>query len=146
MSTSSLNSCLERVANRVRNNSILTRFWRTGNLLANPDLAHPWNQVVPAEWDVRDRMFLLTTDLNPATLNNDPPAYNDEIPVFALARELGTTPNREWLVYCHSPKQDRTGVVISHPNFDADITVNVDQAGNFYFMTEGEPGFPATEV
>lgn len=69
--------------------------------------------------------------------NFEPGTTNVEIPVFSTALVKNEAPNREWLVYTYSPTQDRTGVIVTVPDF-GDITVNPKQAGSFYHLKESD--------
>jgi proline racemase len=53
---------------------------------------------------------------------------------MALVR--GEAGSRRWLVYAHSPLEDRRDVRITLPEYD-EITVDVPQAGAFYLVQEG---------
>jgi hypothetical protein len=126
---------------RVWNNPTLRRFWRHGTLVANPKGKHPYQADVPAEYRNASRWFLLETSLTPKELapaefdNARPPARQLEILVFALAYALGKAPEREWLVYAHSPRFARTGVTITVPEYGA-IKVDVPQSGSFFHVME----------
>src|SRR5690606_21148140 len=74
---------------------VLTRFWRHSQLVANRDHQHPYQTLIPAKWRDVDRWFLLNASVDPPR----PWQIGTEIPVFTLARVLGTSGNREWLVY-----------------------------------------------
>ena len=116
---------------RVYNNSTLTTFWRQGTLVANTSRLHPYQTDIPPEYASAQRMFLLNTNLDPA----QPWALDTVLPVFSLARVIGTTPNRQWLVYANSPQQDRTNVQVTIPNYH-DVTINTTVAGSFYLVDE----------
>jgi hypothetical protein len=126
---------------RVYRDPVLQRFWRQGKLVANRKGKHPFQADVPPEYKDVERWFLLDTSLTPKELraeefdNANPPSRQTEIPVFALALVLGSAPEREWLVYAHAPRQARTGVEITVPDYGA-ITVDVPQAGSFFHVRE----------
>ena len=110
---------------------VKTRFWRNGTVVANTARAHPYDQNEAPEYASIDRWFNLTTNLDPGgrwTLKT-------ELPVFALALVIGTTPDREWLIYAYSPKQDRADVHITVPDY-GDVTIDVPQAGVFHYISE----------
>lgn len=116
----------------VHENAILRRFWRHGALVLNDAQSHPYTSALPSGISSADRWWMLTADVNPA----QPWATLDiEIKVFALARVIGETPNREWLVYAHSPLQARENVVITVPGYGG-ITVDVAREGSFYLVNE----------
>ena len=120
----------------------LQRFWRKGTLVAEPPAGSIRYQAdIPPEYKNVERWFLLDTNLTPKELrpeefdNAKPPSRQTEIPVFALALVLGSAPEREWLVYAHAPRQARTGVAITVPDFGR-ITVDVPQSGSFFHVKE----------
>ena len=126
---------------RIWTEPTLQKFWRHGALVNNPKGQHPYQADVPPEYKKVDRWFLLDTNLSPKELapeefdNAKPPARQLEIPVFSLAYVLGKAPEREWLVFAHSPRHARLGVVITVPSFGP-ITVDVPQAGSFFHVKE----------
>lgn len=127
---------------RVYNNATLQRFWRGGQLVANTSRTHPYETQVPPEYQSANRMFLLNTNLDPA----QPWALSTQIPVFSLARVLGSSPQRQWLLYAHSPLGPRTGVQITIPSYRA-VTVDVSLAGSFYLVDEASGGVtPITDT
>ncbi len=126
---------------RVYSNPVLQKFWRKGTLVPNRRGKHPYQAAIPPEYKDVDRWFLLDTNLTPKELaptefdNAKPPSRQLEIPVFALALSLGSAPEREWLVFAHSPRRARLGVTITLPDYGP-ITVDVPQSGSFYHVTE----------
>jgi hypothetical protein len=126
---------------RVWSNPVLERFWRHGTLVANLKGRHPFQSDIPSEYKNVERWFLLDTTLTPKELkpeefdNAKPPSRQVEVPVYALALTLGKAPEREWLVYAHSPRFARLGVGVTVPDFGA-ITVDVPQSGSFWRVSE----------
>jgi hypothetical protein len=126
---------------RIYTDPVLQRFWRKGTLVANRKGKHPFQADIPPEYKDADRWFLLDTSLTPKELapeefdNAKPPSRQTEVPVFALALSLGSAPEREWLVFANAPRQARTGVRITVPDFGP-ITVDVPQAGSFFHLKE----------
>jgi Concanavalin A-like lectin/glucanases superfamily len=118
---------------RVHTDPLLKKFWQHGTLVENTSRTHPYQSAIPTEFSSRSRWFILNTDLDPAT----PWSLNTEIPVFVLARVMGTTPNREWLVYAHSPLQARTGVEITLPGYGT-VTTDVSREGTFVHIKEND--------
>ena len=57
---------------------------------------------------------------------------------WAFAYELGQTPDREWLLYVQSPREDRKEVEVKVPGF-GDTSVDVPRTGAFYHLREGHP-------
>lgn len=124
------NKFLEAVDD-VHADPVKTRFWRHGSVVANPSRKHPYQQNTRPEYGNIPKWFNLNTNL-------DPPGswgLTTEIPVWALALVIGEAPNREWLIYCYSPKLDRADVAITVPAY-GELVVDVPQSGAFYYRTE----------
>lgn len=115
----------------VHNDSTLRAFWRRGTLVANRAHTHPYMSAVPSEHVGKDRWFLLDTSLDPRR----PWTLQTEIPVFALALEIGKTPAREWLVYTHAPLGTQTNVDVTIPNYGR-VRVDPTPAGSYYHVRE----------
>jgi hypothetical protein len=116
---------------RVHQNATLRDFWRKGELVPNRSHPHPYQTIVPREYQSADRWFLLDTSLDPKR----PWELGTPIPVFSLALVKGNAPQRQWLVYAHSPLGPRQGVQITIPGYRA-VTVNVSIGGSFYLIDE----------
>lgn len=116
---------------RVYSNDTLKYFWRKGELVPNRAQQHPYQVNIPDAYKNVDRWFLLDTNLDPPR----PWKLTTEIPVFSLALVTGEKGNRRWLVYAHSPVQDRKNVGITIPAYGK-ITVDVPAAGVFYVVEE----------
>ena len=115
----------------VHGDPILQKFWRFGRLVQNTDRRNPFQENIPKDCRNACRWFLLDTNLDPPgawTMSTEPP-------VFALALALGDRPQREWLVYAHSPLRERRNVEISIPDYGR-IHANVGRYGNFYLVSE----------
>jgi len=107
----SFDATLAAVA-RVHDNPVLSRFWRTGRLLANPSNAHPYEEALPADYAGRARWFLLDSPANPPR----PWRLDTPLEVFALALEAGESAGREWLVYAFSPRRAQMQVDVQIPD------------------------------
>ncbi len=116
---------------RVHRNSTLSEFWQKGELVPNRLHQHPYQSNVPVEFQNVDRWFMLDTSLDPPR----PWELDTQLPVFALALVKGKAPQRQWLVYAHSPLADRTGVQVSVPGYRA-VTMNIPVKGTFYLIDE----------
>jgi hypothetical protein len=116
---------------RVYQNPTLQNFWRKGELVPNRAHPHPYQVAVPEEYKNADRWFLLDTNLDPPR----PWKLETEIPVYSLALVEGAAGNRRWLVYAHSPLQERKGVEITVPEYGK-ITIDVPITGAFYVVDE----------
>lgn len=122
---------LAEVVDRIYENDTLEYFWRKGELVPNRAGQHPYQSSIPEEWKNEDRWFLLDTNLNPPR----PWKLDTEIPVFSLALVDGAAGSRRWLVYAHSPVQERKAVEITIPEYGK-VTVDVPVAGAFYVVNE----------
>ncbi len=118
---------------RIYANETLRDFWRHGVLVPNRAHQHPYQEDVPAKYRDVDRWFLLDTSLDLPR----PWALKTNIPVFSLALVLGDKGARRWLVYAHSPLEDRRDVTITVPGFGK-VTIDVPRSGSFYFVDEHE--------
>ena len=150
-----------RVTDRVWSDPVLTRFWRKGKLVANPEFAkqtgarHPMGDLGEAwakRWAGLDCFFQLSSPVNPPFARwptSSMPltaTYADStsvIKVWAIAYELGTAPKREWLLLTQSPREDRKAVQVTVPGF-GEVTVDVTRSGSFHLLREGAKG--ATRV
>jgi len=116
---------------RVHNNAALREFWGKGELVVNRGYQHPYQSLVPKEYQNVDRWFLLDTSLDPAR----PWELGTQLPVYTLALVKGRAPQRQWLVYAHSPLKARDKVRVTIPGYQA-ITIDVEVAGSFYLVDE----------
>jgi hypothetical protein len=115
----------------VHANPTLRKFWRHGRLVANNQRQHPYQINIPQEYRNVERWFLLDTSLDPPR----PWEMSTELPVFALGLVLGESPEREWLVYAHSPLKERKDVEIVLPGYGP-ARIDVGPAGNYYHVVE----------
>jgi hypothetical protein len=118
---------------RIYGSAELQAFWRKGELVPNPERPNPFNLSIPPEYQGVNRWFLLSTNLDPP----DPwKLQNTEILAYAIARVIGTAPQRRWLVYAFSPLGDRPGVKIKIPGYAPGMEIPVTQGGSFYSVSE----------
>jgi len=112
---------------RVYADQTLTEFWRFGQLVPNPAHPHPYQVDIPQKYRDVSRWFLLDTNLDA------PRPWNQQtnLPVLSMALVQGEEGQRRWLVYAHSPLEDRREVRITVPGY-GQITVDVPRAGAFY--------------
>jgi hypothetical protein len=157
---------LMRAVDRVWTDPVLTRFWRKGALVVNPDyeaatgVKHPFWELTDLDkggrvgpwlelWKKQDRFYQLTVPVNPpfakwpqgylVAFKANPDDEHALIKVWAFAYELGTAPKREWLLYVQSPREDRKAVEVKVPGF-GDVAVDVTRSGAFYHLQEGQKG------
>ena len=156
---------LMRAVDRVWIEPVLTRFWRKGTLVVNPDyeaatgVKHPLWEMTDLDksgkvgpwlerWKKQDRFHQLTVPINPpfakwpqgyqVAFQANPDDEDALIKGWAFAYELGQTPDREWLLYVQSPREDRKEVEVKVPGF-GDTSVDVPRTGAFYHLREGHP-------
>lgn len=120
------------VVDRVHNQPDLRRFWRKGELLANPTRQHPFQSEIPLQHQTINRWYLLNTNLDPAL----PWSKATELPVYAIALVLGNAPNREWLVYGFSPLAERGNVKVVIPGY-REVSISATPSGTFSLVREG---------
>jgi hypothetical protein len=120
-----------KTVDRIYVNLTLQRFWRQGQLVANPARPHPYQANIPAEYASESRMFMLNTSADPLTMS----ALNTTIPVYALARVIGQSPKRTWLLYADAPSGPINGLTVTIPGYQ-NIQLNADSAGEFYLVDE----------
>ncbi len=129
-----------RAVDRVHDQPVLQGFWRSGRLLANQTQPHPYQSAVPAEWQTRTRSFMLDSSANPPR----PWGLETELRVFSVALQLGNAPQREWLVYAHSPLAatalDSQVQIPGGPR----VTVRSTRSGCFTYLRES--GMAATLI
>ncbi len=126
-------AALIRSVDLVHADPVLTRFWRKGALVPNPDGEHPFNHELPEKFKDEERWFHLSTNLDPPR----PWTLTTRMPVFTLARVIGTKPKRAWLLYAHAPLGDREDVQVTIPDYQA-LTVDVGLEGSFYHLQEAD--------
>jgi hypothetical protein len=124
-------TALENAVDQIYVNPILQRFWRQGQLVANPARPHPYQADIPAEYATEGRMFMLSTSVDPPTMS----ALDTTIPVYVLARVIGQSPQRTWLVYAEAPSAPINGLTVTIPGYQ-NIQINANSAGEFYLVDE----------
>lgn len=125
---------LVAAVDRVHRNPVLRAWWQKGALVPNRARQHPYQQAIPEAYKNCDRWFMLDVEGNPKS------EYWElfwNIPVFALALTQGEAPLRQWLVYAHSPLQDRKGMMVTIPDYKA-VALDVPVRGAFYLIDEAK--------
>ena len=145
---------------------MLTRFWRHGNIVVNPDyeaatgFKHPFWELTDHDqmgrtgpwlerWQKQDRFHQLTVPINPpykgwpqrylVAHHTSPGSDHARIRVWAIAYELGQAPEREWLLLVQSPRKDRSDVEVVIPGYGT-VEVDVPRESAFYHLREGATG------
>lgn len=126
---------------RVHANETLTEFWRHGELVHNFAHRHPYQENVSEKYRKIHRWFLLDTNLDAER----PWEQNTNIPLFSMALVRGDTGQRQWLLYAHSPLEDRMNVKITLPEF-GEVTMDVPRAGVFCVVDERSKGVKQLDV
>lgn len=116
---------------RVHADPALQRFWRGASLVPNLTRPHPYTRDIPEEYAGANRMFLLTTNLDPP----QPWSPGTELPVFAIAHVMGKPPEREWLLLLFSPRGERKEVRVVIPDY-REVAAGATVAGAFYLVSE----------
>jgi hypothetical protein len=58
------------------------------------------------------------------------------VPVWTLARVIGKTPNREWLLYAHAPLGEKGNVAVTIPDYRTVVLPKIAVGGSFYHVQE----------
>lgn len=116
---------------RVHLQPVLRQFWQYGRLVPNRARPHPYQSIIPEEYQRVDRWFQLETSLDPTGQWS----LGTPLPVMALALVRGQAPNREWLVYAHAPTGLRREVRITVPDY-GQIRVDASTGGEFHLISE----------
>ena len=93
--------------------------------------AHPYQIDIPEKYSNVPRWYLLDNNLDPPR----PWGPQTNIPVFSLALKRITPEGPRYLLYAHSPLQDRTNVHITIPGLRK-VTVDVPRRGAFFVIDE----------
>ncbi|MBM4037234.1 MAG: hypothetical protein FJ290_01860 [Planctomycetes bacterium] len=123
---------IAEAVDRVHRSDVLRKFWRQGELVPNRARQHHYQAGIPDEWKGEDRWFLLDASVNPQEF---PWELHWEVAVYSLALVMGQAPERQWLVYAHSPVKERKGVKLTIPDYQQ-ITVDTSPAGVFWLVDE----------
>ncbi len=119
------------IVDRVYEHKTLEDFWRRGRLVSNTAHSHPYQSNIPKKYSEQNRWFALDTNLDPPR----PWTLKTNIPVFSIAFVTGKEPKRRWLLYAHSPLENRNSVKISIPRFGV-VTIDTPREGTFYTIDE----------
>ena len=123
---------LAEAVGRVHRNAVLRDWWINGATVANDSRLHPYQSSIPREYSNANRWFLLESNVNDLGVDD---RIDVEVAVYALALVQGDEPDREWLVYAHSPLGDRENVQLNIPGF-GEIVVDVEVGGSFILVSE----------
>lgn len=123
------------VVEEVYENKTLQRFWRYGQLVANPNGEHPYKHNLTQEQKAEERWYLLDVNVNELPIEES--QLNKEINVFALAikyesrkaRKKGGKARDEFMVLTFSPLANYESVIVTVPGY-GDVTVDSTQEGS----------------
>jgi hypothetical protein len=141
-------------------NSTLERFWKYSEPVLLTDIPHPW-QYNDEFWpelfynnNERMRWYQLKNNITYTPgLSDDFSSINTKIyNVWIMANVMGTSPEREWLVFAYTPLQAEMNVTAELPGY-GDITITAKRGGTYYLVRESgsdeyietEPGVRAAE-
>ena len=125
---------------RVHDSDVLTRFWRKGELVRNPEDRHLFQFSIPEKWKEVDRWYHLSTDCDPAinwrSDGGNSLKYDGTFPVWTMARVIGDAPDREWLVYAFAPLGEKKNVSVKIPEYGIIKLDTISVGGSFYLVVE----------
>jgi hypothetical protein len=151
------------MVSHVHQHPTLRRFWREGTLVENTNTlignsyTHPQQflsgytgyAVKALAWDAYPKNYHLPASLDHVDEYYDNSGLNRiatylstgrvDYPVWALAYVIGTTPNREWLVYAHSTGIEGAtleNVEVTIPGYQTITLPTVPVQGAFYYVVE----------
>ncbi len=115
----------------IYNNEKLKQYWKHGILVANTQHKHPYQSNFIPRYNNENRWFLLDTDLDPKRPWN----LHTIIPVFAIAISMHGKPNREWLLYCFTPINEKRYVNIIIPGYKS-VNAECKNNGSYHQINE----------
>ncbi len=148
-------------ADEIHVNPTLERFWKYSEPVLLTDIPHPW-QYRDEFWpelfyngNERMRWYQLPNNLTyePAYSDNYTSIGGRTFNVWIMANVIGTSPEREWLIYACTPLQAEMDVTAELPGY-GDITITAKRGGTYYLVRESgndeyietEPSVRAAEL
>lgn len=120
----------------VHDNVILKNFWRQGEPIPAVDQAsYTYSQNTLSSYAAAERWFNHETNLG----YGDPMGLWAPVPVWTLLLVRGSQPNRDWLLYTHSPSGYKRNVRVKVPGY-GEVTFDSPVSGAFYYIREGQAG------
>ncbi len=142
-------------------NPTLERFWKYSEPVLLTDIPHPYDErdefwpELFYNGNERMRWYQLPNDTTyTPDYSDDYGSTNDKIfNVWIMANVMGTSPEREWLVFAYTPLQAEMDVTAEIPGY-GDITITAKRGGTYYLVRESgsneyietEPGVRAAEL
>jgi hypothetical protein len=141
-------------------NPILELFWRYSEPVLLTDIPHPWqdrDELWPELFyngNERMRWYQLPNDVTyePVSSDDYSTMRTKTFNVWIMANVMGTSPNREWLIYAYTPLQAEMDVAAEIPGY-GNVTITAKRSGTYYLVRESgsseyietEPGVRAAE-
>lgn len=142
-------------------NPILERFWKYSEPVLLTDIPHPWryrDEFWPELFyngNERMRWYQLHNDVTyePTSSDNYSTMREKTFNIWIMANVMGTSPEREWLVFAYTPLQAEMDVTAELPGY-GNITITANRGGTYYLVRESgsneyietEPGVRAAEL
>ncbi len=130
-------------ADEIHVNSTLRKFWEYSTPVLITDVPHPWkynDEFWPELFyngNERMRWYQLKNNITytPA-ISDDYSIVNTKVfDVWIMANVIGTSPEREWLVFAYTPLQAEMEITAELPEY-GDITVTAKRGGTYYLVRE----------
>jgi len=124
-------------------NSTLERFWKYSEPILLTDIPHPW-QYSDEYWpelfynnNERMRWYQLQNNLTytPTSSDNYSTIHDRIFNVWIMANLMGSPPEREWLIYAHTPLAEEEIVEAELPGY-GNITLTAKRGGTYYLVRE----------
>jgi hypothetical protein len=141
-------------------NPILEQFWRYSEPVLLTEIPHPWqdrDEFWPELFyngNERMRWYQLPNNVTyePVSSDNYSTMRTKTFNVWIMANVMGTSPNREWLVFAYTPLEAQMNVTAELPEY-GNITLTANRGGTYYLVRESgsneyietEPGVRAAE-
>jgi hypothetical protein len=142
-------------------NPTLRKFWEYSEPVLLTDIPHPWKyndehwpELFPYN-NERMRWYQLPNDVTYEPVSDDEYSTMREktFNVWIMANVMGTSPDREWLIYAYTPLEEEMEVTAQLPEY-GDVTLTVKRGGTYYLVRESgsneyietEPNVRAAEL
>jgi len=125
----SLEGIMEAV-DEINQDSVLASFWKSSDLIMNPNVQHPYRTNVPPEYASALRWAALSTSLDPPRPWN----LKTELPVWVLGlvqRKLEGSPR--WLLLAQSPQELISSVQVEVPELGS-VQIRATPSGCYYLI------------
>lgn len=124
-------------------NPILEQFWRYSEPVLLTEIPHPWqdrDEFWPELFyngNERMRWYQLPNNVTyePVSSDNYSTMRTKTFNVWIMANVMGTSPNREWLVFAYTPLEAQMNVTAELPEY-GNITLTANRGGTYYLVRE----------